>query len=457
MGVVLLFTLLAFLPKAVDAGRYQGCQEGWTQAKTRCFKFVDKDVTRFYAAGTCRNRYAADLAVIEDMEENRIVQDLINGHRRAWLGLIRRRVNSGFTWDNSVKFQYNFSNFRNPRRRFSKQCGVIRSDGFWDSSYCSVDNPYVCSKKPDCQPGWTGEECDRQCHCYAGFLCNASAICRYGCEPGWYGQMCDTHQEKTTVSFYCMKQGEGVYSLMLSLSQPTDHIVGIVNAEGAIGPNCSIEKPERILKPTEMRLNVQIKNVSGVLIPNCPAKAAADGILNWTIRFQKEKGVESFEDEEHQVQCDLSKADAAFDAKSVAVETIQERPVMTARQARVNVRAYLASAQSLEPVTNISLGVPVRLVVTLPEGDDVVNPFFNLGACQASTPDGKASFPLTNSNGCPPDRNKIGFGSMTKASGVIQSKIFPLFRLWGHTEVVFSCTLLLPRFNPFEYTPNCSW
>ncbi|XP_067678070.1 uncharacterized protein [Haliotis asinina] len=453
MGVVLLFTLLAFFPNAVDAGRYQGCQEGWTQAKTKCFKFVGKQVYRYNAAGTCRKRYAADLAVIEDMEENRIVQGLTEGNRKVWLGLSQRWEGSGFKWDNRAK--YNFANFRNSRRWHSELCAVISSDGFWDPSYCSRNFPYVCSKRPDCQPGWTGEECDRQCHCYAGFLCNASAICRYGCEPGWYGQMCDTLKQQPKVSFYCMKQGEGVYSLMLSLSQPTDHIVGIVNAEGAIGPNCSIEKPERILRPTEMRLNVQIKNVSGVLIPNCPAKAVADGILNWTIRFQKEKGVESFEDEEHQVQCDLSKADAAFDAKRVAVETIRERPVMTARQARVNVRAYLASAQSLEPVTNISLGVPVRLVVTLPEGDDVVNQFFYPGACQASSPDGKVSFPLTNSNGCPPNRNKIGFGSMTTVSGVIQSKIFPLFRLWGYTEVVFSCMLLVPRLNRFEYTPRC--
>ncbi|XP_046552271.1 uncharacterized protein LOC124261951 [Haliotis rubra] len=386
-----------------------------------------------------------------------MVVDLIQGHRKAWIGLSQRRINSGFKWDDSAKFQYNFGNFRS-HGRHSKQCAVIRSDGYWVSSYCSIDNPYVCSKKPDCEPGWSGDECDRQCHCYAGFVCNASATCRYGCEPGWYGEMCDTHQEKTTVSFYCMKQREGAYSLMLSSSHPTDQLVGIVNAEGAINPNCSIERPERILKPSEMRLNVQIKNVSGELIPNCPAEIVADGVLNWTIRFQKEKGVESFEDEEHQVQCDLSKADAAFDAKGVAVEKIRERPIMTATQTRVNVRAYLASPETLEPVANISLGVPVRLVVTLPEGDDVVNPFFYPRFCQASSPDGKVSFPLTGSYGCPPNRNKIGFGRMTKVSGVIQSNVFPLFRLWGYTEVVFSCTLVVPRFNRFEYyTPNCSW
>ncbi|XP_046355502.2 uncharacterized protein LOC124134616 isoform X2 [Haliotis rufescens] len=366
MHVALLFTLLACLTNPGDAGRHQGCPEDWTLVNTKCYKFVEEDVIRYTAASRCSRRYTASLALIENKEENKAVQDLIHGQRFAWIGLHRRWDSKRFKWGDSNEL--GFANWWRPLRSDYKTCAVILDSGYWQPKSCLDKIPYVCWKRPDCEPGWFGDECERQCHCYLGHDC-MDEPCPYGCEPGWYGERCDTrYQQQSAVSFYCMKQKEGGYSLMVSLGRPSifHQRIGVVNAEGEISPNCSSDRLERHNR-REIRLNVHIQNVSGVLEANCPAETVADGILQWTLRFQKEEGVESFEDEELQVQCDLSEADAAYDVERVVIQDIRKRTLTTATQTGVSVRTYLADPGTLEPATNLSLGVPVRLVVTLPE------------------------------------------------------------------------------------------
>ncbi|XP_046548224.1 uncharacterized protein LOC124258205 isoform X3 [Haliotis rubra] len=243
--------------------------------------------------------------------------------------------------------------------------------------------------------------------------------------------------DKPEVSFYCMKEREG-YSLNLTLDQKSIPFTnfGAVNTEGEISPRCDKRKFN------SRALYVQIRNVSGVWESDCPVETVGTGILKWTFRHQKKSGVVSFEDDEVQLVCDLSQADATYDdTGGLGMEEIRERTVTAATQTRVSPRTYLADPDTLEPVTNVSLGVPVRLVVKLPEGDGIVNPFFNPRNCQAASPDGNVTVQLTDDSGCSV-RIGIGFGTMKSISRVIQSRTFPMFYLPGYTEVVFSCTLV---------------
>ncbi|XP_046552268.1 uncharacterized protein LOC124261948 isoform X3 [Haliotis rubra] len=374
------------------------------------------------------------------MEENRVVQDLVHGHRHAWIGLHRRY--GPFQWNEDSRLQVKYVNWLGASRRYLKKCARIRGyDGFWVPSYCSDDSPYVCWKKTDCEPGWTGDDCNSQCHCYLGFACNGTESCPYGCELGWAGHKCDRRLDKPTVSFYCMKEKEG-YSLVVSFDTKGVHFtnIGAVNAEGEVSPKC--DKKTFVWLDGELRLKVQIQNTSGVWESDCPTETISKGVLKWTFRLQKKTDVVSFEDEDLQVHCDLSEADVAYDdTDRLPIENIRVRSLTSATKTRVNVRTYLANPRSLEPVTNVSLGVPVRLVVKLPEGNDVVNPLFYPWSCQAASPDGKVTVRLTDDLGCSL-REDIGFGIMDKVSDVVQSEVFPLFQLPGYTEVVFTCNLV---------------
>ncbi|XP_067679419.1 uncharacterized protein [Haliotis asinina] len=454
MGVVRWVITLAFLTSAI--GGHQGlrpCPVGWTQVKKKCYKFVDESVSRTEAARICAERFGASLAVIQNMEENNAVRDLL-GYTFAWIGLYRQ--GSHFQWDTGEKLQ--FENWYGSYHNHYKECTEIYYTGHWSPAYCRSSGPFVCGKVVDCESGWLGNACERQCHCYLGHVCNDTEPCPYGCEPGWHGEMCDKEYQKPNVSFYCMKNRNGNYSLTVSvvLHGHSYKRIGAVNAEGEISPLCTNDR-FRKSNHLEMSLDVQIQNVSGVLKTDCPAETVSDRVLQWTWRFQKMEWVESAEDEEYLVQCDLSEADDTYAAEPVVIEAGRERTTTTATQTRVNVRAYLANPESLEPVTNISIGVPVRLVVTLPEGDDSVNPFFYPRTCKAATADGTVSFQMTNSKGCPRNEDEIFLGRMDLAAEVIQSEMFPMFRLRGHTEVVFSCTLEVPSVAHVEYQkPICT-
>ncbi|XP_046552270.1 uncharacterized protein LOC124261950 [Haliotis rubra] len=444
MQLLTLITLFAYITNAVHCGRYQECPEDWTRANEKCYKFLNEHVDRNDASGRCKRRFSASLAVIDNEEENTVVKDLARHHRYAWIGLHRR--NRKFQWNENSKLQVKYVNWQGAPQRYMKMCARISGyGGLWVPSYCWEESPYVCWKKADCEPGWTGDECDRQCHCYRGYFCNRFDACPYGCELGWAGKYCERRLEKPTVSFYCMKEREG-YSLVVSFDTKGVHFtnIGAVNAEGEISPKC--DKKTFVWLNGESRLKVQIQNTSGVLESDCPTETISQGVLKWTFRLQKKKDVVSFEDEDLQVHCDLSEADAAYDDTGrLPIENIRVRSLTSATQTRVNVRTYLANPRSLEPVTNVSLGVPVRLVVKLPEGNDVVNPLFYPRNCQAASPDGNVTVRLTDDLGCSL-REDIGFGIMDKVSGVVQSEVFPLFQLPGYTEVVFSCNLV-PSYN----------
>ncbi|XP_067678063.1 uncharacterized protein [Haliotis asinina] len=434
MDVVLMITVLVFLSNTADGGRYQDCPEGWTKGASKCFKFVDERIERVQALRRCRNEHKASLAVIENEEENNVVAHILDGELNAWIGL-RRRYGS-FEWDDEYTFQYNYSNWSSRRQKYG-ECVKIYHNGDWGRSYCFLDSSYVCFKKAECEPGWTGDECDRPCHCYRGYACNGTDDCPYGCEVGWVGDHCDRRIEKPEVFFYCMRDREG-YTLNLTLDKKNIHFsnYGALNAEGEISPKCDREKF------TYLGLHVEIRNVSGVWESDCPVETVGKGILKWTFRLQKNRGVVSFEDEDLQVHCDLSQADAAYDDTGrVGVEEIRERTLTAAIQTSVSPRIFLADPDTLEPVTNIGLGVPVKLVVKLPEGDGVVNPFFQPRNCQAASPDGNVIVQLTDDSGCSLKKG-IGFGIMKSISRVIQSKTFPMFYLPGYTEVVFTCSLV---------------
>ncbi|XP_046552273.1 snaclec bothroinsularin subunit alpha-like [Haliotis rubra] len=168
MGVVLLLTLLVFLPNTADGGRNQVCPEGWRKGGSKCFKLVDEKTETPDAHRRCKNNHKASLAVIENEAENKVVQDLLGGQSSAWIGL--RRKYGSYKWNNEYEFQYSYSNWASGRTY--GECVMILSTGEWRRSYCFLDRPYVCFKKADCEPGWTGDRCDRQCHCYQGYVCN---------------------------------------------------------------------------------------------------------------------------------------------------------------------------------------------------------------------------------------------------------------------------------------------
>ncbi|XP_046355493.2 uncharacterized protein LOC124134609 [Haliotis rufescens] len=453
MEGVLLFALLPLLTNAFNAGRYQVCREGWTTVNNECYRFVEEEVNRQTASDRCRDRYGATLAVIMNKEQNKAVQDLIDGHRNAWIGL--HQEDEYFRWDDEHR-NSGYTNWKPlPYNHYGKRCTRILDAGFWQVDRCREESPYVCSKIADCELGWTGYYCDRECHCYPGYACNGSEACPYGCEPGYTGKMCDDYLDKTTVSFYCMKQRGGGYSLMVSFDWPARHFrrIGAVDDEGEISPHCTNDRFD-MSDRWQMHLHVQIKNVSGVWEPDCPAETVGKGILQWTFRLQKKEGIVSFEDEELQVQCDLSEADILYDdSESVEVEENRVRPLTVATQTRVNVRTYLAYPDTLEPVKNLTIGVPVRLMARLPEGDDVVNPLFYPWSCQAASPDGKVTVQLTDDSGCSLNKD-VGFGRMDKGSGVIQSEIFPIFQLRGYSDVVFSCAFV-PSLTPGYRNPVC--
>ncbi|XP_046552272.1 galactose-specific lectin nattectin-like [Haliotis rubra] len=131
MGVVLLITLLVFLPNAADGGRYQDCPEGWTRWGSKCFKLENKRFERSDAHWRCKHYYSASLAVIENEAENKVVQDLLGGQSSAWIGL--RRKYGNYRWDD--EYEYNYTNMASGRRT-SGDCVRILSTGDWQRAYC---------------------------------------------------------------------------------------------------------------------------------------------------------------------------------------------------------------------------------------------------------------------------------------------------------------------------------
>ncbi|XP_067678794.1 uncharacterized protein [Haliotis asinina] len=453
MQLLTLITCFACIINAVQSGNYQECPEDWTRANEKCYKFLNENVDRDEANVACKRRFSATLAVIDNQEENDVVGDLVRGHRYAWIGLHRRY--GSFEWNEDYRLQVKYVNWRGSSRKYLKKCARIRgNDGFWVPSYCSDDAPYVCWRKPDCEPGWMGDNCDSKCHCYLGFACNGTDDCPYGCDLGWTGRQCDKRLEKPTVSFYCMKERQG-YSLVVSFDTKRIRFsdIGAVNAEGVISAKCN--KKNFVWVDGDSRLKVQIQNISGVWESDCPIETISKRVVKWTFRLQMKKDVVSFEDEDIPVHCDLSQADAGYDDTGrVGVEDIRVRSLTYAAHTRVKVRTYLANPNTLEPLTNVNLGVPVRLVAKLPEGNDVVNPLFYPRNCQAASLDGKVTVRLTDDSGCSL-RDDIGFRIMDNVSGVIQSGVFPLFQLPGYTEVVFSCTFV-PSSTFRNETQTCS-
>ncbi|XP_046552290.1 uncharacterized protein LOC124261975 [Haliotis rubra] len=447
MEVVFTLMLLSLLANIADAGRIQECTQGWKRVNRKCYKLMEEELTRVKAYRRCLKQYNGSLATIANEEENEAVQDLVHGHNDSWIAL--RHLYGRYNMD-----PLTFSKFEGrPIPRRGQVCVHISPNGSWRLARCNVHSPFVCERRADCDTGWFGERnCDGRCHCYLNYGCHNRG-CPYGCEPGWTGYMCAQRRKKTKVSSYCLKEREGEYSLNVSFTRrelySTYVTFGAVDAKGVISPRCK-KINAQMTRRDEIRFRVQVHNVSGVLESKCPFETLSGGILQWTFRLEKKGGIESFEDEEHQVQCDLSEADGVYDTQSIEIEQIRERSLIVATQTRVNIRTYVAYPDALEPVANVSLGGHARLVVTLPEGDDFVNPFFYPRACQALSPDGKVSFPLTSPYGCR-KHYRFGFGIMEKVSGVIQSGTFPMFRLPGYTELVFSCTLVVPHLNHVKY------
>ncbi|XP_067679863.1 uncharacterized protein [Haliotis asinina] len=451
MKAVFTFMLLSLLAHITDAGRFKECPKGWRQVNRKCYRLMEEELTRSEAYPRCNG----SLASIENEEENEAVQALVHGHHDSWIGL--RHSHGRYRWDYSGRVGFiNFDGRPIPRR--GQKCVKMSTDGFWRRARCHDPSPFVCERRVDCATGWFGDRnCDFHCHCYLNYDCTRNG-CMYGCEPGWTGFMCDERREKTKVASYCLKEREGAYSLNVSFHRRELHSTylkfGTVDANGVISPRC-MKLNAHMFRRDEIRFRIQIHNVSGVLESECPSETLSDGILQWTFRLKKKDGIESFEDEEHQVQCDLSEADRVYDTQRIEIDQIRERSLIIATQIRVKVRTYMAYPDKLEPVANFSLGGDARLVVTPSEGDDVVNPFFYPRACQALSPDGKVSFPLTDSYGCQ-KHYRFSFGIMVNVSGVIQSGHFPMFRLPGYTEVVFSCSLVVPSQNLLKYQrPPC--
>ncbi|XP_067679418.1 uncharacterized protein [Haliotis asinina] len=450
MEVVLLFSLLPLLTIAADTGTHQDCPEGWTMVNRKCYILVEEAVDRDTAFDRCESRFGAMLAVIENEEENAGVKDLIHGHEKAWIALYW--TGRHYKWDQTNQYHVGFSNWQGSGygRRSAKYCTKILDTGIWKAGYCHRNYPYVCFKEAVCQPGWTGYYCDRECHCYAGFLCNKTEACPYGCEPGYSGDMCDEYTVRTTVSAHCIKKSDGDYSLMVFfpwLEALAFRRMGSVGADGEISPNCANSRFDTSMR-SETRLRIQIHNESGVLKPDCPANTVGEGILQWTFRLQKQEEVVSFEDQEYEVQCDLSEADAMYAAEKVGIEDLRQKSTTIATQTRLSVQSYLATTDTLEPITSLNIGVPVRLMVTRPQGDDIVNPVFHPRNCQAASPDGKVTVQLTDAHGCSL-KKVIGFGRLNETSGVIQSGMFPMFHLRGYSKVVFYC-VLVPSFTQHD-------
>ncbi|XP_071119040.1 uncharacterized protein [Haliotis cracherodii] len=441
METVCVFILLAWIIVCIpaDSGKIGECPAGWTQVSRKCFKFVELEQSRYVAHKACSND-SSSLAKLSNDEENKAVQDLISGYGDAWIGSYYKTKHTD---------EPDYFNMPEIYRSMEGRCTIMLArTGRWQHLACYRQRPYVCGKQAPCEPGWAGDKCERRTHCHLGHFGNETTnMCPYGCEPGWIGNLCYKHHERPTVaSFYCMKLREG-YSMMVFLDWKgvSYSNVGAVNAEGAISSNCSKSRFARN-EDGQMNLNVHIQNVSGVLEQDCPADTIADGILQWTFRFQMTKGMVSFEDEELQVQCDLSEADAAYNSEEVEIEKIRGRSLTVAAQTRVNIRTYIANPETLEPATNLSLGVPVILVATRPEVDNVVNPLFSPRNCQAASPDGKLFIPLQNSRGCPVNWR---IRKTESDHGLLVSEMFRMFHLPGYTEVVFSCTFA-PCFTVFQ-------
>ncbi|XP_046552289.1 uncharacterized protein LOC124261974 [Haliotis rubra] len=451
METVRIFIWLAglVLLSTTQSGIIKECSDGWTQVQRTCFKFVERKLGRYYANKVCEGQDSV-LAVIKNKEENKVVQDLIRGRDDAWIGL---QYSFGeYYWNNIPTDQFDFFNMAFSSSRGDRCTVMLPGTGRWRKVYCSTKRPYVCGKRVGCESGWVGDECDRQCHCYLGHVCNEiTKKCPYGCEPGWTGDTCDKYLEKPTVeSFYCMKQ-RGGYSMMVSMDLKGISFsnVGAMNAEGDITSNCNMNRFES--KGDGLTyLNIQIQNVSGTLEPDCPANTLGDGILQWTFRFQLTEGRVSFEDAELHVQCDLSETDAAYDeSKSVEIEEIRGKYVFDVSRTPVNVQTYIANPETLKPATNLSLGEPVRLVATLTEEHDVVTPLFTPSNCQASSPDGKVAVALKALDGCPLSW-RLG-----ENEHLILTDIFRMFCLPGYTEVVFSCTFTPCLYDPSHCSERC--
>ncbi|XP_067679864.1 uncharacterized protein [Haliotis asinina] len=448
MVTVRIFIWLSWMIvfNTTQSGKIEECPVGWTQVRRTCFKFEERKLSRYYANKRC-NGESSSLAMIKSEEENKVVQNLIRGDGNAWIGL--HYIYRTYYWNYLLIDESAFFNMERDSYRSDRCAVMLQSTGRWRMIYCSGKHPYVCGKRMDCNLGWVGEDCDRQCHCYRGHICKeATRKCPYGCEPGWTGDWCDRYLEKPTVeSFYCMKQ-RGGYSMIVSMDWKGISFsnIGALNAEGEITPTCSKGRFER-KDGGLMYLNVQILNVSGTLQTDCPADTLGAGILQWTFRFQLTEGRVSFEDEELRVQCDLSEADVAYDSESIVIDKTRGKSLVEVPWTPVSVRTYIANPETLKPATNLSLGEPVALVAMLPEGHDVVTPLFTPSNCQASSPDGKVAVALNSSNGCPLSW-RIGENEQ-----LILTDTFPMFLVPGYSEVVFSCTFkpcLYPQGYCFE-------
>ncbi|TNN73126.1 Asialoglycoprotein receptor 2 [Liparis tanakae] len=105
------------------------------------FVFINTSMTWTEAKSYCREHHT-DLAIVRNLEENRIVQNLVPPRGHVWIGIYR----DGWKWSDGSA--YSLRNWKTNEPQGSAKTGVaadFSADGLWETLDSNVKSVFICN------------------------------------------------------------------------------------------------------------------------------------------------------------------------------------------------------------------------------------------------------------------------------------------------------------------------
>ncbi|XP_070570789.1 perlucin-like protein [Ptychodera flava] len=126
------------------------CQSGWIKFKTSCYFGYPFAMYTYAEAQTTCEGMRANLAVIDDAEENLFLKQYTQNIYHIWIGLSDVDVEGSWEWEDGSKVSYTNWNTGEPNDAGGiEDCAHFWSslDGKWNDYPCTTRMGFVCERK----------------------------------------------------------------------------------------------------------------------------------------------------------------------------------------------------------------------------------------------------------------------------------------------------------------------
>ncbi|NWZ03110.1 CLC4E protein, partial [Loxia curvirostra] len=131
-------------------GSSRRCGPGWQQHSSSCYSFSLDTLSWGRARNACAD-LGAELAVVNDEEEQVFLLENSNRSSSYWLGLTDLEQEGKWRWVTGQEPQYIFWDvWLKEEQQELKDCGALGPKGRWVSALCSQPLRWICEKPNSC-------------------------------------------------------------------------------------------------------------------------------------------------------------------------------------------------------------------------------------------------------------------------------------------------------------------